>query len=121
MSLYQQPTYEGHFLSKMIDECWDKLKQDCISLDELKAFSEALALFPGIDTTEEQRAIQERVVFLLSNPLKAKEAEQRSCVYDHNAAIEDAAAQEDLSQYSEAEEATEGDEAEGDEDGDQEA
>jgi hypothetical protein len=95
-----QPHY--NMLANMIDECWDKLQKDSISVDELRSFEDALHVFPHIDTSKEQELIKERLQ-LFSDPVLAAAAEQRSLAYDDAKLLEDACNQPDLSMLPEAE------------------
>jgi xanthine dehydrogenase molybdopterin-binding subunit B len=94
----------GSVLSKMVDECWNKLQLDCISLDELNAFATALDLFTEVDTSVEHNLISQRIESLTRSPSLARRAEQRSFEYDECRAVEDAENQTCLENYPEAEE-----------------
>ena len=110
-------SFEKHFVSKMIDECWDKLKKDCISLDELRALEQAFDVFPEVDSTKERLVVLMKIKEMESSAELAQSAEQRSIAYDEEKLLEDAMNQPDLSAYPEAEEeGAEGEEEEGEED-----
>jgi hypothetical protein len=91
------PQSENGYLSRMIDECWDKLQDQSISLDELSAFREALRHFSDVDTSAELEAIQDEESRLKESVELAANAETRSILYDELKALEDARAQVDPS------------------------
>ncbi len=97
-------SFEKHFVSKMIDECWDKLKKKCISLDELRALEQAFDVFPAVDSRKERAIVQAKIEELENDVVLSQSAEQLSIDYDENKLIEEAMNQPDLSVYPEAEE-----------------
>lgn len=100
-------SYEQHFISKMIEECWDKLEKDCISLDELVALQQAFDSFPDVDSRQERLIVQGKIEELRSNSDLASAAEARSDEYTTQRLKDEVDNQPDPSVFSEAEESPE--------------
>ena len=96
-------------VSHMIDESWEKLENDCISLDELNALLKAFEFFPKINTSKEKEIIRAKILELQSDAKLAAEAEERSEQFTQQKLEEDAANQPNSSDFSEAEEGPEED------------
>ena len=97
-------SYEQHFVSKMIDENWDKLTKKCISIDELMALQQAFDVFQEIDTSKERAVVSARLQELTNDAVLANEAQRLSDEYTEQKLQEEVLHQPDLSIYSEAEE-----------------